>query len=217
MFISKFSRYVGWLLPAAFSLVLSLGCAERHPFEALSADAVVLAFGDSVTAGVGASAGEDYPGQLAELTGLKVVNAGVSGDTAREAGKRLGPLLANHQPDMVIVELGGNDFLRQTQAARVKEYVRGIIRAAHETGAVVVLVSVPRLSLLRASVGALTDSPIYAELAAEEGVLLVPDVFSEVLSDDALHADKIHPNARGYRQLAQGIQAVLVDRGLLTD
>tara|TARA_R110001599_G_scaffold353688_1_gene595337 strand:+ start:19767 stop:20396 length:630 start_codon:yes stop_codon:yes gene_type:complete len=208
-------RPILWLFPA---LLFALqGCAEGRHFDALPPDAVVLAFGDSVTAGVGADAGYDYPSQLAESTGLNVVNAGVSGDTAREAANRLAPLLASHQPQLVIVELGGNDFLRQTQAVRVKAFLRDIIRESLASGATVVLVAVPRLSLLRASVGALSDSPIYAELAAEEGVVLVPDIFSAVLSDSDLRADEIHPNARGYGQLAQGIEAVLTERGLLTD
>jgi acyl-CoA thioesterase-1 len=217
MVFFRLSHSYRGLLPAALSLLLLLGCAERDKFGALPADDVILTFGDSVTAGMGAGAGEDYPSQLARLTGLNIVNAGLSGDTARQAGERLGPLLAAHQPDLVIVELGGNDFLRKTQATRVKEFLRGIIRETKSSGAIVVLVSVPRLSLLRASVGALTDSPIYEELFEEEGVILVPDVFSQVLSDDALRADEIHPNARGYGQLAQGIRAVLVDWGLLTD
>ena len=208
-------RHIIWLLPVLFFTMA--GCAERGQLDALSPDAVVLAFGDSVTAGVGADPGYDYPSQLAELTGLKFVNAGVSGDTARQAGERLAPLLANHQPQLVIIELGGNDFLRQTQASRVKENLRAMIREALASGATVALVAVPRLSLLRASVGALTDSPIYAELAEEEGVLLVADIFSEVLSDSGLRADDIHPNARGYRQLAEGIRSVLADRGLFTD
>jgi acyl-CoA hydrolase len=208
-------RSILWLLPVLLFAVL--GCGERKQLDALPPEAVVLAFGDSVTAGVGADAGYDFPSQLAQLTDLRIVNGGVSGDTAREAGGRLAALLASHQPQLVIIELGGNDFLRQTQASRVKEYLRAMIREALASGATVALVAVPRLSLLRASVGALTDSPIYAELAEEEGLVLVPNIFSEVLSDSGLRADEIHPNARGYGRLAQGIKTVLTARGLLTD
>lgn len=145
-----------------------------------------------------------------------MVNAGVSGDTAREAGRRLAPLLASHRPALVIVELGGNDFLRQANTQQVRSHLQAIIREARTSGAQVALVAVPRLSLLRASVGALSDSPIYAELAAEEGLILIPDILSDILSDDALRADEIHPNGRGYEQLARGIMAVLADSGLLS-
>lgn len=179
--------------------------------------AVVLAFGDSITAGVGASQGPAYPALLAAETGWQVINAGVSGDTARAAGARLAPLLRANQPDLVIIELGGNDFLRQTPAAQVRDYLREIIRQAQASGARVALVAVPRLSLLRASIGALSDSPIYAELAEEEGVILIPDVLSEILSDNNLRADDIHPNALGYQQLAHGIQALFSGLGLIAD
>lgn len=202
------------VLLVAFLLLLLPACADRHQYAPLPADTPVLAFGDSVTAGVGAAAGMDYPVTLAAATGWEVINAGVSGDTARQARKRLAALLSAHQPALVIVELGGNDFLRQTPAAKVREYLREIIREARKSGAIVALVAVPRLSLLRASVGALSDSPIYAELAAEEDVLLIPAVFSDVLSDEALRADEIHPNARGYQQFALGIHAALMEAGL---
>ncbi len=214
MSCSRYCYVPRCFFPVALCLACLLACSDAARFERLPADAVVLSFGDSVTFGVGAAAGEDYPSRLAALTGLEVVNAGVSGDTARAAVGRLEPLLAKHRPDLVIVELGGNDFLRKTRPQQVKEFLREIIRAASASGAEVALVSVPRLSLLRASVGALADSPIYAELAKEEGVVLVPDIFSQVLSDGALRADEIHPNARGYEELAQGIYSVLSDRGL---
>ena len=199
----------------ALLLLMLTACGAPPQFSPLPPDAPVLAFGDSVTAGVGAAADQHYPGRLAAATGWRVINAGVSGDTARQARKRLAPLLAAHQPALVIVELGGNDFLRQTPAAKVRVYLQEIIREASASGAIVALVAVPRLSLLRASVGALSDSPIYAELAAEEGVLLIPGVFSDVLSDESLRADEIHPNARGYEQLAQGMLSVFTEAGLI--
>jgi acyl-CoA hydrolase len=78
-----------------------------------------------------------------------------------------------------------------------------------------VLIGVPELSIIRATLGSLSDSNIYAELADEEDVLLVQDVLSEVLSDVSLRADRIHPNAEGYRTLANGIADALADAGLL--
>ena len=198
-----------------FLLLLAPGCGNETRLPPLQPGAVVLAFGDSITAGLGAGPGEDFPARLAAATGWQVVNAGVSGDTAREARQRLAPLLAKWQPELVIVELGGNDFLRQAPAARVGGYLREIVRDAQAAGAGVALVAVPRLSLLRASVGALSDSPVYADIAAEEGVILIPDVLADILSDAGLRADEIHPNTAGYRQLAEGIREALAARGLL--
>ncbi|GAA3974277.1 hypothetical protein [Allohahella marinimesophila] len=67
----------------------------------------------------------------------------------------------------------------------------------------------PQYSLLPA------DATFFAELADEEAVLLVPDVFSRILSSESLRSDRIHPNAEGYRELAEGIEEVLKESGLL--
>lgn len=196
-----------------FSLV---ACKDAPKYQPLAHGAVVLAFGDSVTYGTGAKHGEeDYPTRLAERSGWKVVNAGIPGDTARQAKSRIGNVLGEVNPALVIVELGGNDFLRRHAVTEVKEDLRTILRAVKEAGAMPVLVSVPELSVFRASVGNLADSAIYAELAKEEGVLLVENVFSGVLSDVSLRADQIHPNAQGYRVLADGIVDALSGVGLM--
>jgi acyl-CoA thioesterase-1 len=199
------------------ALVLLSGCADESRYSALGPGAVVLAFGDSVTHGTGAGRGEDYPSRLALATGWRVINAGIPGDTAGQARERIEPLLAEHSPSLVIVALGGNDFLRQRSPAAVKEDLRAIVQSVRGAGALPVLVAVPRLSLLRATVGALDDSPIYAELADEEGVLLVEGLFSEVLSDEALRADPIHPNAAGYQVFAAGLDGAFREAGLAGD
>ena len=106
-------------------MLLALSACEQSPqFNALAPGATVLAFGDSVTYGVGAKSGEDFPTLLAAETGWNVINAGVSGDTARDARHRIDALLAQYQPQLVIVELGGNDFLRRRPAATVKRDLR---------------------------------------------------------------------------------------------
>ncbi|MEH6592719.1 MAG: arylesterase [Halioglobus sp.] len=201
-------------LIAAFLLSFLMGCQQDPRYTTLEAGATVLAFGDSVTYGMGAGKDEDYPTLLSQRTGWKVVNAGISGDTAQRATQRLGALLAQHQPALVLIELGGNDFLRRRQASRVKADLRTILEESKASGATTVLIAVPKLSVLRASMGALSDSPIYAELAEETGVLLVADVFAEVLSEDALRADQIHPNAAGYRQFTEALLEKLTIAGL---
>lgn len=204
-----------WLLLAL--LVFAAGCGEESRYAPLPPGSVVLAFGDSVTWGTGANRGEDFPSLLAAHSGWQVVNAGVPGDTAAAARERIGGLLRQHDPVLVIVELGGNDFLRKRADDQVAADLREILQAVQGHGAIPVLVAVPRLSLLRASVGALRDAPLYARLAEEEGVLLVPDVFSHVLSRDSLRADTIHPNKAGYEVFAEELAAALRRAGLLPD
>ena len=190
-------------------------CSQRPAFEPLEEGAVVLAFGNSITYGTGSSGSLNYPAYLSRETGWRVINAGIPGDTASGGRHRIGPLLSQHQPALVIVELGGNDFLRQRPTDQVKEDLRAVVRASSEADALPVLLAVPRLSLLRASTGTLADADIYRELAAEENVLLIEDVLSDVLSEDALRADPIHPNARGYERLAQTVARELRAAGLL--
>lgn len=190
-------------------------CGGDPKFPTLPAGASVLAFGDSVTAGVGAGPGEDYPSRLQALSAWTVHNAGVSGDTAAAARNRIDEALERTRPRLVIIEIGGNDFLRQSPAARVKEDIRFLIGKAHASGARVVLVAVPAYAPIAAAMGGLHDAELYRELAEEEEVVLVEDVFSDILSDKDLRADPIHPNRLGYQRLAEGIAETLEERGLL--
>ena len=197
-------------------VLMLFSCSDSGPIhEPLPPGSTVLAFGDSVTYGTGAGRGEGYPARLAEATGWQITNGGISGDTARAARERLAGLLQRYQPGMVIVELGGNDFLRKRASLKVKEDLVTMVKQCQEAGAIAVLVSVPELSLLRASIGALDDAEIYAEIALETGAVLIPGVFSKVLSNPGLRADRIHPNARGYQALSDGLEARLREVGLL--
>lgn len=202
-----------WLLAAA---LLAGACGSSSPAHApLPPGSVVLALGDSVTYGTGAGADEDYPSRLAEITSWTIHNHGVPGDTSAGALARLANALDEVRPVLVIVEIGGNDFLRRKPVEEVKENVRAILRRVKAAGMPVVLVATPQFSPLGAVVGRLPDAPLYAELAEEESVPLVPDIFGRVLADPDLKADPIHPNAAGYRKLAEGIAAGLRETGLL--
>ncbi len=207
-------RVVRALVVAAL-VVAVFACGEAPRYEPLPAGTAVLAFGDSATRGVGAADGLDWPSGVAALSGWRVINAGMSGDTAANGRTRIAAALAETQPRLVIIEIGGNDFLRRTPAVEVKDHLAAIVAEVERHGAIPVLVAVPELSLFGAAVGRLSDSAIYAELADETGVVLVEDVFSEVLSDDALRADRIHPNADGYRLMAEAIVEELRDAGLI--
>jgi acyl-CoA thioesterase I len=203
-------KFLGVL--AGMALVAACGKVAR--LQAIAPGQVVLAFGDSVTYGTGAAPGEDWPALLAALTGWQVINAGIPGDTA-EAGKgRIKALLEEHRPALVIIEMGGNDFLRRRPANAIKEDLRLIVRLARDAGSQVVLIGVPELSLLAVVAGKPSDSPIFRALAEEEKISLVSDVFSDVLARPELCADRIHPNAEGYRRMAAGIHAQLQRIGL---
>lgn len=195
-------------------LALAAGCSAP-PQRSIPAGAVVLALGDSITAGFGVGADAAWPARLAALSGWQVVNAGVSGDTSAGGLERLPGLLSGHRPTAVLVELGGNDMLRRVPdeqvAARLGEIVAGV-RAA---GAVPVLVAAPRPNLAGALFGTLQAASFYKSLATREGIHLVEEAMPKVLGDAALKLDPLHPNAAGHAVLAMLIADELRRAGLL--
>lgn len=208
----------GHVLKSLFALAcifLLWGCGEaaRHP--PLPPGSVVLAIGDSVTHGTGAAQGEDYPARLAALSGWVIRNHGIPGDTSAGVWRRIDKSLDEVRPVLVILEIGGNDFLRRVSPAETKENIRAVIRRVRQSGIPVVLVATPSFSPLGAAFGRLPDAPLYAELAEEEKVSLVPAIFGLVLSDRALKSDAIHPNGAGYLKLAEGIAGELRTAGFL--
>jgi acyl-CoA thioesterase I len=209
--MARWMRLLVWVV----MVPLVLGCQRSPSYPSLPAGSAVLALGDSVTFGTGAGAGEDYPTRLAGITDWQVHNRGIPGDTAEAARGRIDAALDEVRPALVIVEVGGNDFLRRRGDAAIKADIRHILQRVRARNLPAVLVAVPRFSLAGAVVGSLPDAKLYEELAKEEGVLLVPDVFGRILADPDQKADPIHPNAAGYRRLAEGIAAVLARSGLL--
>ena len=195
-------------------LLFLAACGKQPQLAAIPAGHVVLAFGDSVTFGTGASPGEDWPALLGRRTGWRMVNAGIPGDTAEAAKERLGEQLQEHHPVLVMIEIGGNDFLRRRTPQAVKEDIRQLIQTAKKRQVQVVLIAVPELSLLGAVTGKPSDSPIYRQLAEEEMVPVVSNVFADVLGTPDQKADQIHPNAAGYQRMTDEIFMALQKIGL---
>lgn len=192
-------------------LLASCGGGEKYP--AIPAGATVVILGDSLSYGTGANAGEDYPSLLAQTTGWQVVNAGVPGDTATGGLARLPQLLEKHAPKLLIVELGGNDFLQRQPQSETEASLRAILSIAKTQRVPTVLLAIPELSPIRAAVGRLSDHPLYEKIAEETATPLVAEIFSEVLSDHALKSDQVHPNAEGYRVVHREMVAAFKQLG----
>ena len=192
-------------------------CGKRPPplSRLLPTGAAVLALGDSITQGTGAPPEAAFPAQMAALSGWRVINGGVPGDTSAQALQRLPALLAEHGPVLVIVSLGGNDFLRRLPEAETLANVRRCVALSREAGAQVVLVAVPRPTLAAAVGASLSDHPLYAQLAADLALPLHAGGWARVLGDEKLKSDQIHANAEGYRVFAEGLTATLRNAGLL--
>jgi acyl-CoA thioesterase I len=168
-----------------------------HVRNLRSAGEAIICFGDSLTEGVGAGSGEDYPAALSPLIGRPVVNAGRRGDTTAQALARLSDAVLRSNPRLVIVLLGGNDFLRQVPRAETRANLEEIVRRIQDEGAMVAIVGM-RLGLF-------TDdfSAIYEETAKKLGALYIPRVMRGILNDSSLRSDPIHPNGAGYRLVAE--------------
>lgn len=208
-------RLLGWAAGAAAAGAGLAGCGRRGPaVRPVPRGATVLALGDSLTYGTGASAGASYPAVLAELTGWQVVNAGVPGDTSAQALARLPALLDEHRPALVIVSIGGNDFLRKLPESDARAHVHRICQQALAAGAQVLLVALPRATLA-AALGQPSDHALYAEVAADLNVPLQRGGWAEVLGQPALRADAVHANAAGYAQFARSLYATARAAGLL--
>lgn len=189
---------------AALILILFVACSPYGRVKNLhSRGTAVIAFGDSLTAGYGAGEGEDWPSRVSASTNLPIVNAGVSGDTTDSALARLDDDVLAHDPRIVIVGLGGNDYLRGEPLSSTEENLRAIVRKIQEKGAMVVLLGF-RFPSLNADYEAM-----YERVAETEGCLLVEGTLKGILTDTKLKSDQIHPNAAGYALMAERIAGPL--------
>lgn len=190
-------------IPAAILLILLIWLAFPSQYSRVrnleSHGTHIIAFGDSLTAGYGANAGEDYPSDLARLLGREIINAGVSGDTTDSALARLDADVLQHDPRIVIIGLGGNDFLRGEPIATTEANLRNIIKQVQAAGAMVVVLGFDFPSLT-ASYGRM-----YKRVASDERCLLIPEMLHGIIANPALKSDEIHPNAKGYQLMAERV------------
>jgi lysophospholipase L1-like esterase len=186
---------------------LLAACGRPPELPRLAPDDVVLAFGDSLTFGTGARPEEGYPAVLARLIGADVVGSGVPGETSAQALRRLPAELDAYQPRLLVLMTGGNDFLRQVPRAQTEANLRAMLELARARGVPVVLVGVP-------APGVFARPPaLYEALAEGYDLPYEARVLREVLYDNRLKSDTVHPNALGYRRIAEALAALLREAG----
>jgi acyl-CoA thioesterase-1 len=196
----------------AFIAALIAGVAVPVPLHKIAASPsapVIVAFGDSLTAGLGLPRDQSFPAQLqASLTArdiaAKVVDAGVSGDTAMAALQRLDWALPD-DADAVIIELGGNDALQGIPPDGTKAAIEKMIEKVQAKGLPILLAGqeAPRnmgkdyVDQFRA---------LFADLAQRYDVIFYPFFLEGVaLNDDLMQADGLHPNAKGVAVIVENI------------
>jgi acyl-CoA thioesterase I len=193
----------------ALSLAFALAsCGEKPPpLPKLGADEVVLAFGDSLTYGTGAGAEEAYPKVLSKLINRPVVGAGVPGETTADGLERLPTVLDEVKPRLLLLCMGGNDMLHKVDPASIESNLRAMVQLAKAHGIGVVLIGVPTPELFGA------PPQFYDRLAKDFSLPLEKKVLNDVLFDRSLKSDPIHPNAVGYRRVAEALADLLHKAG----
>lgn len=208
MTLRKSYILVLWFPLVLICLVLG-ACTSEPTLPRLADDAVILAFGDSLTYGTGASSTESYPAVLETLTGRRVINAGVPGEVTAEGIKRLPDLLAREKAALLILCHGGNDLLRRFDQKQTKMNLEAMINQAQDRHIAVILIAVPAPGIF------LKPPALYEEIADEHKLPLEAEILETVLADGTLKSDYIHPNAAGYRLLAEAIHRLLKKNGTL--
>ncbi len=169
----------------------------------------IVCFGDSITAGVGAGEGEDYPSLLRSKLKITVINSGHGGDTTFDALQKVDAELKYH-PKIIIVEFGANDFMRALEKSIGKagqshiqafKNLEIVVKKLQDAGAVVVIAGINLNDYYSAG---------YRKLAKKTHSVLIPDIMEGIRDDqNYMSADNIHPNAAGYRKMADIILNVI--------
>ncbi|MFP4336884.1 MAG: arylesterase [Halothece sp.] len=160
----------------------------------------IIAFGDSITSGYGLEAIQAYPSLLSEILGYPVLNRGINGDTTSSGLARLKSDVLEKDPWLVIVGLGGNDYLRKVPIAETEANLREIITQIQQEGAIVVLLG------MNVSIFTKGFKELYENISQNTGSYLIPDVLKGILDDPKYRqSDLIHPNADGQKRLAKRI------------
>lgn len=189
-----------------FFIVLFLfclcACAEKDITNYPPKAGPIIAFGDSITYGYDVSAQEAYPALLAKMWDREVINLGVSGDTSLNGLARKEEL-KSLEPSFVLIEFGGNDFLKKVPREQTQKALEDLVDYIHSIGAVAVLVDTGGPGPMK------TYTKINKKIAKEKNTLYINGIMDGIFTDRSLKADQIHPNQKGHQIIAQRINKAL--------
>lgn len=185
-------------------LLLLLGCSGGAVIEKVDPDTKIIAVGDSLTAGLGVSENESYPAELSKLLNCEITNFGVNGEDTTAALQRLPAILKKTTPNLVLLCYGGNDMLQKQPRERTKKNLDAMIQLIKETGADIVLIGVPQPGLT------LSVPDLYEDLADEYRLPLEQKSIRSILRKPSLKSDMIHPNAAGYKLMADSLHELIL-------
>jgi lysophospholipase L1-like esterase len=186
----------------AVSFFFVFGERERPIANYPPREGLIIAFGDSLIAGTGAAPEKDFVSVLSVMIGKPIQNMGNPGDTTEAGLMRLDEVIQKH-PSIVLVLLGGNDYLRRVPKEKTFKNLDAIVSRLESDGALVVLLGVRG--------GLLSDGfdDEFESLAKRKSAAHVPDVLDGIFGNPPLMSDEIHPNSEGYALIAQKIYPIL--------
>ena len=192
-----------------FVIVLAVASTATHASISNSNDSTILIIGDSLSAGLGVTYNQAWPSLLQDRLNkqdysIRVVNAGISGDTTAGGAERLPKLLGKYAPEIVVIELGGNDGLRGTSISSIESNLRSMIEAALDRDAKILLIGM-QLPPNYGNAYATSFQNIFPQLATEYKIGLVERLIQRMMDDaweqSLMQSDGIHPNVEGHIQL----------------
>jgi acyl-CoA thioesterase-1 len=187
------------------AVVPTLSCSDSHTRIAnLDSEGTgIVCFGDSITSGYGVERDQAFPALISERLNVPVINAGVDGDTTHNALARLERDVLAHDPRIVIVEFGGNDFRKKVSKQETFANLDTLVERITAHGAMVVMLEI--------HIGLLRDHYLagYKRVAKKHGAMLIPDFMDGILGNQTLTLEGIHPNAEGHKLIADRVVAHL--------
>ncbi len=197
-----------WLFALLFGSIVLLTNCQSQLDNITNLDSgtgkQAIALGDSITAGYGLTPQQAYPSLVSKKLSLPILNRGVSGDTTAMGLDRLHSDVIEEDPWLVIVGLGGNDFLRKVPKTETEQNLRKIVTSIQARGAIVVLLGM--------NLGLFKDEykDLYQRVASDTGSYLIPQVLKGIIDDSRYRQeDIIHPNQAGQEILATRIAEAL--------
>ena len=200
---------------AAAGLGLATPASAQGP--AAGRGATILVVGDSLSAEYGLKRGTGWVALLTarlreQRVGANVVNASISGDTTSGGRSRLPALLKQHRPNIVILELGGNDALRGLPLAMTQDNLDAMARASKAAGTRVVIAGMQLPPNYGRKYGA-DFAALFADVARAQGAALVPFLLKNVAdipkAEAFFQADRIHPKESAQPLILENVWAVL--------
>jgi lysophospholipase L1-like esterase len=182
-----------------YCIIGLVNCTQKEIENINSKGRNIICFGDSITFGYGVDPGQDYPSALAGKLNAPVINAGIDGDTSTEALRRLDADVLKRDPFLVIIEFGGNDFLREVPREITANNIKQMVEKIQARGAMVAIVDISAGIFMR------EYRQAYAAIAREKGTIFIPSILSGIITNPSMKSDFLHPNAPGYKIIAETV------------